>query len=211
MNRQGIFNGYVFTIDGSIGSGKSTLLEYLHNNYNVPIDLEPIEKWTPFLKRMYEDDAGTFEFQTRVWLDRCWIQPKRHVNIIIERSPFFQKEVFTQASLVNKKISESEFQILNEMYDKTMQLWSPKGYIYLRSNPVKCAERIRRRGRDCESTIPLDYLIQLHELHEKAYMVAAANYTPIICIDIEGKTVEEIAAEVWSGLTIMGIRVKHNK
>jgi len=201
-------NGFVFTIDGSIGAGKSTVLEYLHKNYNISIDLEPVDKWVPFLKRMYDEKKGTFEFQIRVWLDRCWIQPKRHVNIIIERSPFFQKKVFIEASIMDKKITESERNILNEMYDKTMQLWCPRGYIYLRSNPIKCAERIKIRGRNCESNISIEYLQKLHDLHEKAYMIASAQCMPIICIDIEDKSIEKVSEEVFVALQILGIRIK---
>lgn len=202
------FDGFVFTIDGLIGSGKSTILEYLHKNHGIPIDVEPVEKWVPYLKRMYEENTGTFEFQTRVWLDRCWIQPKKHVNIIIERSPLFQKYVFVEASAVNNTLTESERGILDEMYDKSMNMWNPRGYIYLRSDPDKCAERIKTRGRKCENGISIDYLQQLHELHEKAYMMASANRLPIICIDIEGKSVEKVATEVWTALQILGIRVK---
>lgn len=205
------FDGFVFTLDGLIGAGKSTILEYLHIHYNVPIDLEPVNKWVPYLEKMYKENTGVFEFQTRVWLDRCWIQPKKHVNIIIERSPYFQKHVFIEVSKINKKIDENQTEILNEMYDKSMNIWSPRGYIYLRSDPRKCIERIHGRGRDCESNISIEYLQQLHDLHENAYMTAAANRMPIICIDIEGKTVEEVAKEVWNALLILGIRVKTQK
>lgn len=205
------FDGFVFTIDGSIGAGKSTILETLHVQHKVPIDLEPVNKWVPYLEKIYKEETGVFEFQTRVWLDRCWIQPKKHVNIIIERSPYFQKEVFVEVSKINKKIDANQTEILNEMYEKAMNIWSPRGYIYLRSDPRKCYERIQTRGRECESNITLEYLQQLHDLHEKAYMSAAANRMPIICIDIEGKAVEDIAKEVWGALQILGIRVKTQK
>jgi deoxyadenosine/deoxycytidine kinase len=195
----------VFTIDGSIGAGKSTILEYLHINYNLSVDVEPVQKWIPFLEKMYHDKKGAFEFQIRVWMDRCWIQPKNNVNILMERSPYFQKNVFVPASFQNKIITESENSILHEMYQKAINIWNPKGYIYLRANPDKCFERISKRSRECEKDISIEYLRQLHNLHEQAYIMASTAGMPIICIDVEGKTVAKIAAEVWNALHILGI------
>ena len=43
----------IYTIDGNIGSGKSSVLNYLHKYKNIQIDLEPIEKWKPFLDNIY--------------------------------------------------------------------------------------------------------------------------------------------------------------
>lgn len=38
--------------------------------------------------------------------------------------------------------------------------------VYLRAKPETCLERIRSRNRSEEQSITLDYLRQLHELHE---------------------------------------------
>jgi deoxyadenosine/deoxycytidine kinase len=192
----------IFTIDGCIGCGKSTLLEYLHKKYDIAIEVEPIEKWLPFLDKMYKNGLGAFEFQVRVWLDRCWIDNKREnrMQVLMERSPFFQKHVFINISRMNDRISHTEAEILNEMYDKSAKLWDPEVYIYLRSLPEKCAERIRKRNRENEQDIMFSYLKQLHELHEATYISAKANAMPIICVDIEGKTVEQIGEEVWNAI-----------
>ena len=42
--------------------------------------------------------------------------------------------------------------------------------VYLQSDPIQCLERIGLRGRKEEKgRIDLDYVIQLHELHEEWY------------------------------------------
>ena len=41
-----------------------------------------------------------------------------------------------------------------------------KGIIYIRCEPNICNERIRKRGREGESSIPLNYLERIHEKHE---------------------------------------------
>lgn len=197
-------NAIIYTTDGNIGAGKSTILEYLHTHYKLPIDLEPVKKWQPYLDDIYMTKKGIFEFQVRVWLDRCWIQPKSNtLPMLMERSPYFQRNVFIPANMENGKLNDREFITLHEMYEKSNNIWIPNGYIYLRSDPIKCSERIKIRNRQSEDHISLEYLIRLHELHEKAYEFAKANGFPIICINVDNKTVPEIAEEVWNSLTTL--------
>lgn len=191
----------IFTVDGNIGSGKSTTLEYLHRHYGVPIDLEPVARWQPFLEDMYAGHTGVFDFQTRVWLDRCWLQPRNSdSSVLMERSPFFQRMVFVEAIREGREITERQYQLLNEMYQRTFYQWEPMGYIYLRTNPDACAGRIRRRGRPSEEAISADYLRMLHRLHESAYIHAASSGFPVVLIDAEGKSVDRVAAEIWHAL-----------
>jgi deoxyadenosine/deoxycytidine kinase len=195
----------IFTIDGNIGCGKSTVLEYLHTHYLLPIDLEPVKKWQPYLNDMYYNNKGACEFQVRVWLDRCWIQPKQDTTLLMERSPYFQKNVFIPINKDNNRLSTREVEMLNEMYDKSTTIWNPFGYIYLRSSPEKCIERINKRARESEEAIDHLYIQQLHKLHEKSYFWAAANNYPMICVDVENKTVPEIAKEIIQILENMGV------
>lgn len=195
----------IFTLDGNIGAGKSTVLEYLHTHYRLSIDPEPVEKWQPYLEDMYRHNKGAFEFQVRVWLDRCWIQTRPNMApMLMERSPYFQSNVFVPAMYEGAKINYREYCMLQEMYANSASLWAPAGCIYLRSNPIKCAERIRKRARPSEDEITVAYLYKLHMLHEYAYMNAVAHGVPVVCIDIEGKTVSQIAHEVWAALSVMG-------
>ena len=201
----------IFTIDGNIGCGKSTVLEYLHTHYVLPIDLEPVKKWQPYLNDMYYHNKGACEFQIRVWLDRCWIQPKQDSVLIMERSPYFQKNVFIPINKENNRLSEREVNMLNEMYDKSSQIWNPCGYIYLRSNPDNCMKRIEKRSRESEESIDKKYIDRLHELHEGAYFWSVSNGYPMVCVDVENKTVAEIANNVYQILTFMGVSMNAGK
>ena len=201
----------IFTIDGNIGCGKSTVLEYLHTHYVLPIDLEPVKKWQPYLNDMYYHNKGACEFQIRVWLDRCWIQPKQDSVLIMERSPYFQKNVFIPINKENDRLSDREVNMLNEMYDKSSQIWNPFGYIYLRSNPENCMKRIEKRSRESEESIDKKYIERLHELHESAYFWSVSNGHPMVCIDVENKTVAEIANNVYQILTFMGVSMNNGK
>lgn len=201
----------IFTIDANIGAGKTTVMEYLHRHYRVPIDPEPVQKWQPYLEDMYRNEKGAFEFQLRVWMDRCWVQQRPNMApIVMERSPYFQKNVFIPVNLDNNRITSRQNELLHEMYSLSMSMWSPQGSIYLRSDPAKCQQRIAKRSRDSEETIPIEYLEALHKYHETAYMNGVANGMPIIVIDVEGKTVEQIAKEVFNALSALGMYGTHH-
>ncbi len=184
----------IITIDGNIGAGKSTILNYLHSNHNIYVDLEPIDKWKSFLDNIYTNKKNYFNFQVRVWLDRSWIQEKdMNTTIIMERSPYFIRNTFNKYMYNNNLINAQENNIINELYDKTDIIWKSNYFIYIRSNPQKCLERILKRGRDNEKEISIEYLNDIHNLHEETYEKAIENNIKVLCIDIENKSLEEIA------------------
>jgi hypothetical protein len=189
----------IYTIDGNIGCGKTTILNYLHKHKNIQIDLEPIDKWKPFLDNVYLNKTGYFNMQIKVWLDRAWIQDKETNSIIfMERSPYFIRNTFNKNDFINNHINEDEYNVINEMYQKTDKIWKSNFYIYLRSSPKKCLERIKLRSRDNEMNIDEDYLISIHDLHEEAYLQLLETNKNVILIDIENKTIEEIVKEIVS-------------
>jgi deoxyadenosine/deoxycytidine kinase len=184
----------IITIDGNIGCGKSTILNYLHKTHKIAIDLEPVEKWKVFLKNMYENKKNIFDFQLRVWLDRSWIQEKEEkILILMERSPFFVKNTFILSAYQNNYINKNEYDILIELYNKTDNIWNSNKYIYLQSDPEKCLERIKQRGRECEATITTEFVNNIHKLHEDNYNLAIKENKDIIVINIEDKEISEIA------------------
>lgn len=189
----------IITIDGNISSGKSTLLNYIHKNNKIAIDLEPVEKWDLHLKKLYDTDikSSSYNFQIKVWLDRCWIQEKSdNILMLMERSPYFIKNVFVENAKNDKSITEEEYNTLQSLYKKTDNLWEPSGYIYLRSDPVQCYERCIKRGRESEKNITLEYITEIHNLHEEKYLKAINDNMNIIVIDIENKSISDIANEI---------------
>ncbi len=184
----------IITIDGNIGAGKTTILNYLHTNFNMNVDLEPVDKWKSYLDNIYLYKKDYFNFQVRVWLDRSWIQEKnKYSSLIMERSPLFIRNTFNKYINNNHLITPQEFNIINELYDKTDIIWYSNYYIYIRSSPDKCLERILSRGRTNELSISYQYLKEIHDLHEETYNKALNDGLNIICIDIEDKSIEEIA------------------
>jgi deoxyadenosine/deoxycytidine kinase len=188
----------IITIDGNIGCYKTSILNYFHKNYKLAIDLEPVDNWTDYLENLYNTPNSSYDFQIKVWIDRCWIQEKTTTPVLMERSPNFIKNVFVRKAYEDKTINEKEYDNIISLHKTTDELWKPNGYIYLRSDPDKCLQRINKRGRLAEKNIKLDYIQHLHELHEKNYKEAQSNNMNIIAIDVENKSISDICSEILS-------------
>lgn len=186
----------IITIDGNIGCCKTSILNYFHKNYKLAIDLEPVDNWTEYLANLYNTTNSTYDFQIKVWVDRCWIQEKTSISVLMERSPYFIKNVFVRKAFEDKSISETEYDNINKLHKTTDDLWKPNGYIYLRSDPEKCLQRIIKRGRFAEKNIQLEYIQSIHELHEKNYKAALEAKMNIIVIDVENKSIGDICGEI---------------
>jgi len=188
----------IITIDGNIGCCKTSILNYFHKNYKTAIDIEPIESWTEYLKSMYDSNNSTYNFQIKVWIDRCWIQEKSNVIVLMERSPYFIKNVFVEKAFEDKTINEDEYNNIHKLHKTTDELWQPNAYIYLRSDPEMCYNRIKKRGRESEKNIKLEYIKRIHELHEEKYKDAVKNNKNIIVIEAENKSIPDICSEIVS-------------
>jgi len=186
----------IITIDGNIGCCKTSILNYFHKNYKLAIDLEPVDNWTEYLSNLYNTTNSSYDFQIKVWVDRCWIQEKTSISVLMERSPYFIKNVFVRKAFEDKSISETEYDNINKLHKTTDDLWKPNGYIYLRSDPEKCLQRIIKRGRFAEKNIQLEYIQSIHELHEKNYKAALEAKMNIIVIDVENKSIGDICGEI---------------
>lgn len=182
----------IITIDGNIGAGKTTILTQLHKSHKFMIDLEPIESWQPYLKNIYENDSGYFKFQIKVWNDRAWIQDKTDNIILMERSPTFTKNTFVKHLYSSKKLTDEEYDILNNLYNKTDNLWTPDKYIYIRVSPETSFQRIQQRARESEEYISFHYINKLHEYHEKTYQYLKNQGYDVIMIDGEKSTIDII-------------------
>jgi len=196
----------ILTIDGNIGCGKTGVLNHLHKNYKYPIDLEPVDNWQKHLNLIYNNEnsenlnlSNIFNFQVRIWLDRCWIQNKIETSLIlVERSPSFIKNVFIKNAINDNNITQNEADILDYLHNKTNYLWENNIYIYLQSNPNSCLNRIKKRNRNSEDKITIEYLNKIHELHEKHFLNKKdeLNNKNIYIINVENKTIQMIANEV---------------
>jgi len=170
----------IISIEGNIGSGKSTILKQLKNYSDdfVYVD-EPVSEWQSIkdsnnkniLELFYQDQKKySFSFQILAYITRLRslltvIKYNPNKIIICERSIYTDKHVFAKMLYEQNKIEEIEWKTYNYWFDTFKEITKLSGIIYINTNPETCFERIKKRDRNGESTIPLEYLQECDKKH----------------------------------------------
>jgi deoxyadenosine/deoxycytidine kinase len=174
------------SFDGNIGSGKSTMMkkahQYYQNHATIIFAEEPTEKWrlikdkngTEMLKLFYQDqEKHAFKFQIMAFVSRLSglreivrANSGKDIIIITERSLYTDKEIFAMMLYDQGKMSDVEYQIYMSLFDEFASEFEVNKVIYVKTDPVKCHERIHLRAREGEDLIPLAYLDECHKYHE---------------------------------------------
>lgn len=164
----------IFTIEGNIGAGKSTLLGHLGKSVpGVLVIPEPVNEWKSvdgedLLKQFYANPKKwCFAFEqysmfTKAKKIRDALSSDASV-IIMERS-IFSDRAFQYVSFFLNKLEPLEMSLLDKYFDE-FKSWYPalSGVIYVDTDPKKCLERIKSRGRKEELGIDEEYLKKLEE------------------------------------------------
>ena len=167
----------IISIEGNIGSGKSTLIkilkEKLKNDDRFIFIQEPVDEWLKLvddkgeniLSKFYNDqEKYAFVFQiltytTKMNLIKKAISKNSSKIIITERSIYTDKEVFAKMLHDDNKIENVVYQIYEMIFKQFVDRGTDLDkIIYVCTDPSKCYERINKRNRDGEKTIPLEYL-----------------------------------------------------
>lgn len=166
-------------IEGNIGAGKSTFLKFIAEKTHFETSQEPVQEWMEIknedgknlLESFYEDiPRWSFAFQMNCFISRVHNvkkMPKNGINFI-ERS-ILSDRIFAKNCFENKTMTKIEFDIYskwskwlkNELCDNIDAI------IYLRTTPSVSNDRIKKRSRNGESDIPMEYLEQLHKHHDE--------------------------------------------
>lgn len=75
----------------------------------------------------------------------------------------------------------SEFNIYSSLCDTLMMNCPLQAIIYLKCDPTICHQRIKKRNREGEEGIPLDYLQKVHDRHEE--WISRQKNVKILTID----------------------------
>ena len=191
-------------IEGNIGAGKSTFLklfeEYLAQNLPHSTVLpEPVQAWMDtqdsngksILEHYYEDQKKYgFTFQMNAFISRVneieEMRKQNKLHYFVERSVYTDKNVFTLTNYKNGNINEIEHEVYQQWFNVFTEKFNlrPKAYIYLKASPETCAVRIKRRDRTGESSIPLEYLRELHILHDTWLAEEKKWGIPVLEVDV---------------------------
>lgn len=87
--------------------------------------------------------------------------------IITERSLYTDKHVFAKMLYDQSKIEDVCYQIYMNWFEEFAKDFPINYSVYVKTDPIKCYERIYKRARVGEDIIPLSYLQDCHKYHEE--------------------------------------------
>jgi len=165
-------------VEGNIGAGKSQFLDRFKVYPNIHILKEPVEKWrnvngNNLLQNMYQDPPRwALAFQTYVQLTMLEQHMKAEEPVkLMERSIYSARYCFVENLKQEGKLQSSEYEVLdawfrylNESPDILLEV---DLLVYLKTSPQVAYERLKKRNRGEEHLISLDYVKDLHNLHEE--------------------------------------------
>lgn len=191
-----------FILEGNIGAGKSTFLRIVKDRLAVQPVFEPCEKWQKvggtenLLEKFYADTprwAYTFQsyaFITRV-LEQLEHAKKNTLGAqVLERSVYSDRYCFAKNCFELGTLSLLEWKLYQEWFNWLVDNYAikPDGFIYLRTDPTVCFERLLKRNRKEEAAVPLSYLELLHNKHEdwlikKEGVAEYITKTPVLVLE----------------------------
>jgi len=193
MSQSLIFSNCFISIEGNIGVGKTSFLNLLNEALELPFELipEPVAEWQNFkqaeaqnvtsniLEMFYQNPKRwAYLFQTLCFGSRVknLLKLKNKIQddqssklFIFERSLESDREIFAQSFHLNGFFTAAEWLLYNEYFQfMTKEFGFPMtGIIYLRARSSVCLERCKRRARDEEIGLNLEYLEELDMRHEE--------------------------------------------
>lgn len=171
--------GIVATICGLIGVGKSTLVNNLNCINNYTIFMEPTSESegasdNPFLEDYYKDPhRWALAMQVNLLWERFKQQQEAyyrslHGEICLLDSSIYSDMAFALVQKRDGYFTDKEYKCYQNMADNVTAICPrPDVLIYLDITPEQVMERIKKRSRECESSIPMEYLQHLHEAYKE--------------------------------------------
>jgi deoxyadenosine/deoxycytidine kinase len=172
------------TVAGNIGVGKSTLVEMLCAKLGWTPFFEPVAE-NPYLVDFYKD-MQAWAFHSQIFFLTHRLRAHHQLALyptsaIQDRSVYEDAEIFAHNLFLQGHIRIRDYQTYRELYQTLVEFLPPPDLvIYLRASVPTLSERIEKRGRDYERTIPPDYLTSLNNLYET--WIADFTLCPVLTV-----------------------------
>ena len=160
----------VIGISGIIGVGKSTLTEDLGKHLNSNVIYEPVDD-NKYLSGFYQD-MKRYSFPMQVYLlNRRFKQHQQMVwsdKSTIQDRTIYEDVIFAKMLWEDGLMEELDFKTYVDLFKNMSNfLHRPDLIVYLDVEPEEALKRCRRRSRDCESKMTLEYLVKLKKGYEE--------------------------------------------
>ncbi len=157
-------------VAGNIGSGKTSLTERLGERLGWCTAYESVAD-NPYLPDFYAD-MRSWSFHLQIFF--LGHRARQHLEMaqdprsgIIDRSIYEDAHIFARALHHMGNLNERDYQSYRQVFDLVVKTLPPPSLLIFLKAPVPTlVERIRRRGREIESSISPDYLALLDTFYE---------------------------------------------
>lgn len=193
----------MYIVEGNIGAGKSTFLKLIHEHTGIDVSFEPLHNWQKkingqsLLENFYHNPQRwaytleTFAMLCRVQ-EHIREQSNKNFYRLVERSIYSGHYCFALGGYENGFMNDLEWKFYMELFEFLIpkKCLPPRGFIYLRTNPERAYERIKKRHRAEEDTVELSYIKQLHTYHERFLILKEGLFDglkniPVLVLDVE--------------------------
>ncbi len=154
-------------IAGNIGSGKTTLTEILTRRYGAKAYYEDVDN--PYINDFY-DDMNRWSFQLQVYFLGSRIQQTMTMLSDGEEHVFQDRTIYEDAHIFAGNLhqmglmSSRDFATYMKLFGiSTNLIPKPDLLIYLKASVPTLIGQIRKRGREYEQNIDVEYLERLNE------------------------------------------------
>ena len=194
----------VITVSGIIGVGKTTLTKALGEKMGAMTLFEPVET-NEYLEKFYADKAK-YAFPMQVYLlnhrfrqhqQMVWSQK----DVVQDRS-IYEDVIFAKLLMESGDMSELDFQTYRSLYtNMTNFLHRPDLIVYLDTDAEVAMERVRQRGRGCESGVDLGYMEALKAGYEE-WLEDVSPRIPVLRLDWNTfQDTDEVMRQIDEALT----------
>jgi|TARA_B100000497_G_scaffold7809_1_gene7953 deoxyadenosine kinase len=175
----------IIGISGIIGVGKSTLGNNLSEKLQYNYLKEPVET-NEYLESFYKD-MSKYSFPMQVYLlNHRFKQHQQMVwsdNSTIQDRTIYEDVIFAKMLRESGNMEELDFKTYVDLFSNMSNfLHRPDLIIYLDVEPEVALERVKKRSRDCETDLTLEYLSKLKQGYEE-WINDIKDRIPILYLD----------------------------
>ena len=179
---------FYVSIAGNIGVGKSMVTTMIGEVFGWQMHFEPVIN-NPYLDDYYKDmTRWSFHLQVYFLSKRFEVQKlilDKPGSAVQDRTIYEDVEIFAPTLHRRGCMDDRDYENYREVFRNMVSFLSPPDLIiYLHCNPDTAYNRIRSRGRECETDIPLDFLKDLHTAYQD-WIERAPALCPVRTIDTE--------------------------
>ncbi|MBI5328063.1 MAG: deoxynucleoside kinase [Deltaproteobacteria bacterium] len=169
-------------LEGPIGVGKTSLTEFLAKEFNGRALLEDVDN-NPFLGSFYKDRKN-YAFQTQLFFLLSRYKQQKDLgqqelfnSTVVADYLFAKDKIFAYLNLDENELSlyEQIYRLLNARIPK------PDLVIYLQARAEVLIERIKKRNKDYEMAIEVDYIEKLVDAYNRYFFYYTD--TPLLVVN----------------------------